>query len=259
MKDTMNKSDAEHAPRIQGLRVLTNRRILGKRLLQSDWVQRGGSAAINWVLGAVWRSNRDTPASTDWEKLLEGQFPAIFALWHGQQFLVPYAAPDDRRFVSLVSRSADAEINARVIERAGYEVIRGSGGRDHGAAARKGGVRAVIAMRDALRSGANVVMIADISKGHARQAGEGIVTLAKISGRPIVPVALTTSRRIVLEKTWDKTTINLPFGRRCLKLAPPIRVPAKADKDQLAAARAQVTAELNRITKEAVRAVEASR
>jgi hypothetical protein len=55
-------------------------------------------------------------------------------------------------------------------------------------------------------------MIADISKGESRQAGEGIVRLAKISGRPIVPVALATSRRNVLERTWDKTTINLPFG-----------------------------------------------
>jgi lysophospholipid acyltransferase (LPLAT)-like uncharacterized protein len=108
----------------------------------------------------------------------------------------------------------------------------------------------------AMRSkGVNVVMIADISKGEVRQAGEGIVRLAKISGRPIVPVALTTSRRYVLEKTWDKTTINLPFGRRCLKLAPPIRVPANAGKDQIAAARAKVTSELNRITEEAKRAV----
>jgi lysophospholipid acyltransferase (LPLAT)-like uncharacterized protein len=47
--------------------------------------------------------------------LLQGEFPAIFALWHGQHLLVPYASPRDRKFVTLVSRSADAEINARVI------------------------------------------------------------------------------------------------------------------------------------------------
>jgi lysophospholipid acyltransferase (LPLAT)-like uncharacterized protein len=253
----MNKPDAETAPKLQGLRDLTNRRRLGKKLLQSEWVQRSGSALINWALGATWRSNRDSPESTDWEALLDGEFPAIFALWHGQHILIPYAGPRDRKFVSLVSRSVDAEINARVIERAGFEVIRGSGGRDHGAMSRKGGVRALFAMRDALKRGVNVVMIADISKGEVRQAGEGIVTLARISGRPIVPVALTTSRRYVMDKTWDKTTINLPFGRRCLKLAPPIRVPADAGKQEIAAARAQVTAELNRITDEAMRAVEA--
>ncbi|WP_422372860.1 lysophospholipid acyltransferase family protein [Hoeflea sp.] len=253
----MNKPDAETAPRLQGLRDLTNMRRLGKRLLQSEWLQRAGSALISAALATIWRTNRDTPESTDWEALLDGEFPAIFALWHGQHILVPYAGPKHLKFVSLVSRSADAEINARVIKRAGFEVIRASGGRDHGAVARKGGVMALIAMRDALRRNVNVVMIADISKGEVRQAGEGIVMLAKISGRPIVPVALATSRRYVLEKTWDKTTINLPFGRRCLKLAPPIHVPADAGKDEVAAARARVTEELNRVTREAMDAVEA--
>jgi lysophospholipid acyltransferase (LPLAT)-like uncharacterized protein len=125
----------------------------------------------------------------------------------------PKCRPRDRAFVTLVSRSADAEINARVIKR--VRVLTSFADRVaviHGAVARKGGVGALIAMRDALRDGVSVVMIADISKGEPRQAGEGMVTLAKISGRPIVPVALTTSRRKVLERTWDKTTINLPFG-----------------------------------------------
>jgi lysophospholipid acyltransferase (LPLAT)-like uncharacterized protein len=148
----MNKPDAETAPRRQGLRDLTNKRRLGKRLLQSEWVQRGGSVPlISSFLALVWRTNRDTDQSTDWETLLEGEFPAIFALWHGQHILVPNAAPRDRAFVTLVSRSADAEINARVIRRAGFDVIRASGGRDHGAVARKGGVGALIAMRDALK------------------------------------------------------------------------------------------------------------
>lgn len=252
----MNEPDADTAPWIRQLRGLVNRRRLGKEFLQSGFVQRVGSALIGSALESIWRSNRDTGTSTDSELLLNGEWPVIFALWHGQQLLIPYAAPKHRKFVSLVSRSVDAEINARVIERAGHTVIRGSGGRDAGAAARKGGVSAVIAMRNALRSGANVVMIADISKGEPRQAGEGIVALAKLSGRPIVPMALATSRRHVIEKTWDKTTINLPFGRRCLRLAPPIHVPRDADEDTLAQIRATVTAELNRVTEAAHRAVE---
>ncbi|WP_417423880.1 lysophospholipid acyltransferase family protein [Hoeflea sp.] len=254
----MNKPDAETAaPRPRQLRDLIDRRRVGKKLLQSELVQRAGSALIGWSLNTIWRSNRDTGTSTDWQTLLEGEWPVIFALWHGQHILMPYAAPKDRKFVSLVSRSVDAEINARIIERAGYEVIRGSGGRDQGAGNRKGGVKALLSMRDALQRGVNVVMIADISKGTARQAGKGIVTLAKISGRPIVPVALATSRQRVLEKTWDKTTINLPFGRRCLRLAPPIRVAADAGEGELDVARTRVTAELNRITSEVMHAVEA--
>lgn len=233
-----------------------SRRRLGKRLLQSESVQRVGSLLIHWMLGAIWRTNRDNGTSSDWETLIDQEWPAIFTLWHGQHLLIPYGGPRNRKFVTLVSRSTDAEINARVIERAGYEVIRGSGGREAVMVAGKGGVRALIAMRDALKRGVSVVMIADISKGEARQAGEGVVTLARISGRPVIPVALATSRRVVLEKTWDKTTINLPFGVRSARLAPAIYVSPKADKEEMAAARARVTAELNRVTEEALSAVE---
>jgi lysophospholipid acyltransferase (LPLAT)-like uncharacterized protein len=256
-KDEMIKPDADSAPKLRQLGETFSRRRLGKRLLQSELVQRTGSALIGWALASIWRSNRDNGTSTDWDTMLDGEWPAIFALWHGQHLLVPYASPSDRKFTSLVSRSADAEINARVLTRAGIDVIRGSGGRE---ASRtdtgKGGVKALVAMRNALKRGVNVVMIADISKGQPRQAGEGIVTLAKISGRPIVPVALATSRRRVLEKSWDKTTINLPFGTRSVRLAPPIYVGSKANEQEMADARLKVTAELNRVTDEAMRAVE---
>lgn len=254
-KDEMTKPDADTAPRLKQLGDKMNRRRLGKRLLQSETLQRTGSALIGFLLSSIWRANRDNGTSTDWEALLEGEWPAIFALWHGQHLLVPYAAPRNRKFTSLVSRSADAEINARVLERAGIEVIRGSGGREAQMAAEKGGVSALLAMRNALRRGVNVVMIADISKGEARQAGAGIVALARISGRPIVPVALATSNRYVLEKTWDKTTINLPLGRRSVRLAPPIHVSPDAGVEEMAQARSMVTAELNRVTEEAHRAV----
>ena len=255
----MSKPDDEIAQGTEPLADRRNRRRLGKRLLQSEVVQQAGSALIHWALSGIWRTNRDNGTSTDWEALLDGQWPAIFAIWHGQHLLAPYAYPRHLEFTSLVSRSTDAEINARVLKRAGVDVIRGSGGRDPHMVVGKGGVRALFAMRDALAKGINVVMIADISKGEARMAGEGIVALARISGRPIVPVAISTSRRRVLERTWDKTTINLPFGTRSVKLAPPIFVSAKAGKEEMAEKRALVTAELNRVSEEARRAVEVSK
>ena len=113
----------------------------------------------------------------------------------------------------MVSRSADAEMNALVIEKIGFEAVRGSGGRDSTKHLEKGGARALIALKKALDGGKNVAMIADIPHGTPREAGLGIVTLARLSGRPILPIALATSRRKVIEKSWDKTTINLPFGR----------------------------------------------
>ena len=55
-------------------------------------------------------------------------------------------------------------------------------------------------------------MTADVPPGPARRAGEGIVTLARLSGRPIVPFAVATSRFIAFP-TWSRMTLNLPFSK----------------------------------------------
>ena len=48
----------------------------------------------------------------------------------------------------------------------------------------------------ALRDGRTVAMTADVPGGEARRAGLGIVMVARQSGRPILPVAIATSRYI---------------------------------------------------------------
>jgi len=81
----------------------------------------------------------------------------------------------------------------------------------------------------------------------ARVAGHGIVMLARESGRPIFPVAVATSRRYVLHN-WDRTTINLPFGRGAAVAGEPVRVPAEADTGALEQYRKQVEDRLNAAT-----------
>lgn len=227
-------------------------RQLGKTILRSDGFQNAASAILERWLRFTWTSNTEVVESED-PAVLDGHWPAIFALWHGQQLLSPYAAPKNISFKSLVSKSTDAEINARVIERTGHGVIRGSGGRDARAAAQKGAIGATKAICDALKDGYSIVMVADISKGKPRQAGEGIVRIARISSRPIVPIAIATSRYHVLEKSWDKTTINLPFGKRCLKIGQPIYVATREEEPEM---RQKVTEELDRVTRDAYQAVE---
>ena len=79
----------------------------------------------------------------------------------------------------------------------------------------------------------------------------GVILLAKISGRPIAPSAFTTSRRLVLEKSWDKTTISLPFGRSAVAIEDLIYVPADADEEMMEAKRQELTAALNNATRKA--------
>jgi len=218
-----------------------------KPLAESAGVKNLLASAIAGTLRFVVRSNRRAEGSADLPKVLKENAPAIYALWHGQHLLAPVVAPQGR-YTALVSRSADAELNALVAAKFGVEVIRGSGGREGVDPRKKGGVRALIQLKRAVTDGSNVVMIADIPHGVPRSAGLGIITLARLTGRPIVPFAVATSKRKVLERSWDKTTINLPFGRLAVITGEPIHVPADADDTAMETARRTLTDALNEST-----------
>lgn len=232
-------------------------RRIRKPLAQSRFAKNAIASLLAQVLRFVWLTNPLVAGSSSARSVNEALSPAIIALWHGQHILAPCIYPKGRGgLLAMVSRSADAELNALVLERFGIEAVRGSGGRETSRNADKGGARALIALKRALDSGKNVAMIADIPHGTPRQAGLGIVTLARLSGRPLVAAAVATSRRKVLEKSWDKTTINLPFGRGSIILGEPILVAADADDEEMERKRQELTDALNEATREAYRLVD---
>src|SRR5262249_25540325 len=160
--------------------------------------------------------------------------PVIIAMWHGQHFLAPFIRRAQDRAKVLVSRHRDGEINALTVERLGIGAIRGSGHHSGGFIGQGGG-SAFKEMRGGVEGGYNVALTADMPKV-ARVVGLGIVKLASASGRPIYPIAIATRRRVELNN-WDRTAINLPFGRGGGVAGEPLRVPADADADALETAR----------------------
>jgi lysophospholipid acyltransferase (LPLAT)-like uncharacterized protein len=100
-------------------------------------------------------------------------------------------------------------------------------------------------MLRALADGEMVVMTADVPK-ISRICGPGIVTLAQLSGRPIVPVAVVTSRRLDF-KSWDRASLGLPFGRGAMVLGDPVYVARDADAAALEAARLAVERSLDAV------------
>jgi len=91
-----------------------------------------------------------------------------------------------------------------------------------------------------------VIVTADVPK-ISRVAGLGIVTLAKHSQCPILPVAMATSRFIRLSN-WDRTSFSLPFGRMAFARGAEIRVARDADDAALEQARREVENALNAAT-----------
>ena len=205
-----------------------------------------GVAAAEY-LRLVWKTNRLIIDPYDLYDHLDPHMPVIVTFWHGQHFMTPFLRKDrpKHKVKVLISRHHDGDINALAAERLNVGTIRGSG--DHGGRFdRKGGVGAFKSMLDALDHGYNVALTADIPKV-SRVCGNGVIKLAAFSGRPMYLVAMATSRRIELDN-WDRSAINLPFGRIVIAWDGPMMVPKNADNATVEYYRSAVQERLNSLT-----------
>jgi lysophospholipid acyltransferase (LPLAT)-like uncharacterized protein len=220
---------------------------LGRQYKNNPWVQKTIGILAAEYLRLVWKTSRFIMEPADPYQLYDREQPVILAMWHGQHFMLPFV----RRhypFKVLISRHSDGEINAIAAEWLGVGAVRGSG--DHARRYNdKGGVAAFKNMLDLLAEGWNMALTADVPKV-SRVAGLGIVKLARESGRPIFPISLATSRRIVLDN-WDRSEINLPFSRGAMVVGEPIRVPMDADTQKLEEVRDALERALNATTERA--------
>jgi lysophospholipid acyltransferase (LPLAT)-like uncharacterized protein len=220
-------------------------------------------AVLVWLISEylkfVHATNPRLPGSKDPRELERDHHPMIVTCWHGQHLMAPFLRPAGMPLLAMFSRSADAELNARVGERLGLETVRGSGGRAGRSRLDKGGARALLALKNGLKQGKSTAIIADIAHGTAREAGQGVILLGKLSGRPILPIGYAFSRRKILEKSWDKTAIPLPFGRSVVVSCEPVLVPVDADDAMLELKRKELTDKLNAVTAEAYARLEQAR
>ena len=225
-----------------------------KRLGRHPIVVKGAGSFLAGYLKFVRRTNRLVVDPPDAYDHLKKDLPVIVAMWHGQHFMAPFIRPQGWPVSVMISRSADGEVNAIAAEKLGLGLIRASGSQKAHQIAKRGGMRGFIEAMRTLRNGETVAMTADVPKGPARVAGPGIVQLARRSGRPIVPVAVATSRSIELN-SWDKASINLPFGKGAIVIGEPIHIAQDADDETLETARHRLETALNATTRRAYQLV----
>ena len=176
---------------------------------------------------------------------LEAGRPLIVAFWHGQFMMTAGLKPTGAKVSAMIARHGDAELIAAAMSCFGFDLIRGAGA--GGRRRDRGGAHALRAAVRALNNVDFVALTADVPPGPARRAGPGIVMLARLSGRPIVPTAVATSRFIALD-TWSRMMINLPFSKLAYVAGDPIYVAPDADEEAMEAARAEVERALNEAT-----------
>ncbi len=158
---------------------------------------------------------------------------AIAAIWHQRIFLVLTYA---RRFgdfspAVMISQSRDGDMIADVCRRLNFRPIRGSSS--------LGGREALAKIVADLAVHPCAVHAVDGPQGPRGVIKAGLVSMAQLSGAPIVPVSISTNRAWIL-KSWDRFLIPKPFSTVVVRWGKPIPVPITLDETAFETIRLEV-------------------
>ena len=216
-----------------------------KRVLQSETVRRFFCWLAAHYIRLVHFTGRWTVVGGDIPKKFwdEGK-PFILAFWHGRLLMMPYCWDHRRAIYMLISQHRDGQLIARTVGHFGIRTATGS--------TTRGGAQALRTMVKALARGDYVGVTPDGPRGPRMRASDGIVSVARLSGVPVIPAAYGTTRGRCLG-SWDRFLVAWPFGRGGIVWGEPIRVDRHAEGDANEAARRQIEDGLNAVTEKADR------
>lgn len=143
----------------------------------------------------------------------------IIALWHAHQCCL-YAVPNREKVNVMISNSRDGDIIAHATQTMGLKVIRGSKSQK--------AIQATMGMIECLQKGEIGAITVDGPRGPKGIVHKGIISIAKTTNVPIVPVAYYSPQKNFLKfNTWDEFRFPLGFCKPVVKFGEPIYV----DKD----------------------------
>ncbi len=172
----------------------------------------------------------------------------IFVIWHNRLALAlivyrRYVARRDRkrRLVALVSASKDGGLLTGILELFKVQPVRGSSSR-RGAQA----FRELVAWG---RRGHDLALTPDGPRGPCYVVQDGVISMAQMTGLPIVPVTYHLSWKIRV-KSWDRFQIPLPFAICTVTMGQALRVPRDTDEAGREKLRLQLEADLRSVTRD---------
>jgi lysophospholipid acyltransferase (LPLAT)-like uncharacterized protein len=199
-------------------------------------------SGIAWLLISLWSRtikirfvNREVP-----ERFAAEGKNFIYAFFHGDLFLMLHVYRDSG-VVIPASESRDGEIMAQLLKRFGFSIVRGS--------SKRKGHKALLALISSMRKGKNVAIAVDGPRGPLHQVKSGVVFLAGVTKAPIVPVTITVKHFWVIEKSWDKLMIPVPFTKGFMAFGDPIYVNSTLN-EEIESARKRIETDLQMLTQQ---------
>jgi len=227
------------APKRRSGVVVPHEATLGQRL--AAWVVFAALRGIAFTLRSRWVDNCGVLAQPE-----AGQ--AIYAIWHNRLAL---CLEIYRRFIrrrghtpgmaAMVSASRDGGFLATILECYGVQPVRGSSSRR--------GPQALLELIGWAERGYDLALTPDGPRGPRYVVQEGVISLAQITGLPIIPASYSLSWRWQAG-SWDGFLVPLPFARWEIVAGKTIRVPREANDAEREALRLQLEAELREISRD---------
>ena len=156
-------------------------------------------------------------------RLREEGTPVIFVFWHGRLLPLIHVHRHEGTVV-LVSEHRDGEYIAGLLHHFGFGTVRGSSTR--------GGVRGLKGLIRAAREGRDLAVTPDGPQGPSRELKLGALTVARMTGLPLVPVGVgvTAAWRT---RSWDGFLVPKPFSTVQVAYGPASFVSRSADQEEI--------------------------
>ncbi len=175
------------------------------------------------------------------EEVMGANGGGTLVTWHGRT-LLPANVFRKRGYWALISLSRDGEVQDHIFRRFGFQTVRGSTGR--------GGVRAALQLARKIGEGGILAFTPDGPRGPSHKVQQGTIFLAQRSGKPIIPLGLSSRPRKLIP-TWDSYMIPWPFARAAFVVGEPMFVAPDLDEAGKQRAAEELERAINRCEKRA--------
>lgn len=167
--------------------------------------------------------------SKSWRIKIEGNIPknnAVVAFWHGEMLPIwKFFSTQKIRKTAVVSLSKDGELLSKLLEKWGYDLIRGSSSKNSKEVLNK----SVEVVENSL-----LFITPDGPRGPAKKFKNGAAVIAYRTGVPIYLVSANTNFKYVFKKSWDKFLLPLPFSMIRLRISQPYYLEKELSRDEVA-------------------------
>lgn len=190
------------------------------------------------LLSRTWKVKRINPERAH-------DRPAIYAIYHGDLVVGAQELPHfGTRLQVLTSRSRDGWMVTRYVHLFKRATIRGGSS--------KGAESALRQMARRLKDGYGVIIPIDGPRGPEGDPKIGVISIAAMTGAPIIPCAVRCNSVWRFNKSWDRMMIAKPFAKVEMHWGEPIYVEPDTDRAKIEAKRQElkaILAEMHKGTK----------